>query len=174
MKKILVIIIAMLGIASVNAQVKDLGLKVIGQLGFGANAISSGVKGVDDGCALSPSMEFSFGTNVAPKFYLGAGVGYEGFFGVGDYKGSASHCGKVFLHSRYYFTPDEECSGIVDVKTGYARDFKSDENLLTLFIGPGYLFGSKYSLSVGYVGTFGLGEMSGEMHGGAVKFGIEF
>lgn len=59
MKKVFLIIIAILGMASAKAQIKDSGLRVIGEIGLGIGTIS------DEGFGtINPSIECSFGANV--------------------------------------------------------------------------------------------------------------
>lgn len=167
MKKVIFILVAMLGIASANAQFKDSGLKTIVEVGSGVSTACA------DGASafgfISPTVDLSVGANLAPKFFLGGGVGYNALVGVSDWEGT-DHALKLFAHGRCYFS-SEGNGAIADVKVGYNRNLTSKLNAAEVFVGPGYLFGGKYNLSIGYTGTFYDGL---SLHGGALKFGIEF
>lgn len=167
MKKVIFILVAMLGIASANAQFKDSGLKTIVEVGLGASTACA------DGASafgfISPTVDLSIGANLAPKFFLGGGVGYNTLLGATNFEGT-EHAVKAFAHGRCYFTSEGK-GAIADVKVGYNRNLTSKANAAEVFVGPGYLFGGKYNLSIGYTGTFYDGL---SLHGGALKFGIEF
>lgn len=177
MKKVILIAIAILGIANANAQYKDSGFKVIGEVGTGISSATSTIKygGVSvSGSAfgmLTPGVEFSLGANVMPQLFVGGGVGYDAIVGVSDFSGSeVGHEAKAFIHGRYYFS-SEGNGAIADVKAGYKRNFTGDLNAADVFVGPGYMFGGKFTISAGYAGTYYDGL---KLHGGALKFGIEF
>ena len=162
MKKAFLIIIAILGMASAKAQIKDSGLRVIGEIGLGIGTIS------DEGFGtINPSIECSFGANVMSQIFLGGGIGYDTQIGISDAEGTY-HEAKIFAHGRYYFSSN---NAIIDLKLGYKRDFSNDTDACEVFVGPGYMFCDKYNVSVGYLGSYYDGT---SVHGGAIKFGIEF
>lgn len=83
MKKVFLIIIAILGMASAKAQIKDSGLRVIGEIGLGIGTIS------DEGFGtINPSIECSFGANVMSQIFLGGGIGYDTQIGIIDAEGT--------------------------------------------------------------------------------------
>lgn len=168
MKKLFfIVVVAMFGIVSGNAQFKDNGFKVIGEISSGfSSASADGESGFG---MISPGAEISLGANVTPQFYVGAGLGYNALIGVSDFEGT-DHEAKAFVHGRFYFSPEGN-GAIANIKIGYKRDFTSEVGALDVFVGPGYMFGEKFSLSVGYAGSFYDGV---SLHGGAIKFGIEF
>ena len=107
MKKVFLIIIAILGMASAKAQIKDSGLRVIGEIGLGIGTIS------DEGFGtINPSIECSFGANVMSQIFLGGGIGYDTQIGIIDAEGTY-HEGKIFAHGRYYFSSN---NAIIDLK----------------------------------------------------------
>lgn len=174
MKKIIFILVAMLGIASANAQFKDSGFKVIGEVG--SNVTRMFVDGGGDGFGIvAPGAEVSLGTNVCPNFFVGGGVGYDAWVSVGDLKDSMSdtyHEIKAFAHGRYYMSA--EGNGLIaDVKLGYKRNLSFDLNqdAFDIFVGPGYMFGGKFTVTAGYSGSF---HKEFKLHGAALKFGMEF
>lgn len=177
MKKVLLVIVALMGIAGANAQFKDSGLKIIGEVGTGVSVARASILGFSETSfgMLTPGLEISLGANVAPQFFIGGGVGYDAQVGVSDFSGT-SHEAKAFAHGRYYFS--SEGNGVIaDLKVGYKRNFSEEMNAADIFVGPGFMFGDKFTLSVGYAGTFystGIDGLSLNTHGGAIKFGIEF
>ena len=100
MKKfILIVVVAMFGIVSGNAQFKDNGFKVIGEISSGFSSLSA--DGESGFGMISPGVEISLGANVAPQFYVGAGLGYNALIGVSDFEGT-DHEAKAFVHGRFY------------------------------------------------------------------------
>ena len=168
MKKVLLIIVALFGIASANAQFKDSGFKMIGEVGTGISTFTGG--GVSLFGAITPGTEFSFGANLSPQIFLGVGLGYDALIGISDVEGATDHEGKVFAHGRFYLS-SEGNGAIIDLKAGYKRNFTSEMGAADIYVGPGFMFGGKFTLSAGYAGSFYDGIST---HGGAIKFGVEF
>ena len=168
MKKVLLIIVALFGIASANAQFKDSGFKMIGEVGTGISTFTCGGESLFG--AITPGTEFSFGANLSPQIFLGVGLGYDALIGISDVEGATDHEGKVFAHGRFYLS-SEGNGAIIDLKAGYKRNFTSEMGAADIYVGPGFMFGGKYTLSVGYAGSFYDGLST---HGGAIKFGVEF
>lgn len=177
MKKVLLFIVALVGIASANAQFKDSGFKAITEIGTGVSVERVSILGVSESVfgVLTPGLEVSLGANVIPQLFVGGGIGYNAAVGISDDEGT-DHQVKAFGHARYYFSSNG--NGLVaDLKVGYKRDITAKLNGADVFVGPGYMFGDKFTVSVGYTGTFystGADEVKFSTHGGAVKFGIEF
>ena len=164
MKKFLLVFAAIFAIATTaNAQFKDSGFKIIGEVGAGVNWVEGKFGTV------TPGLDITFGANLGPKFFLGAGVGYNASIGVGDGSGSTNHL-NVFGHGRIYFAGGN--GFILDLKAGYKRIFEGDGgNAFTYFIGPGFMFKDRQALTIGYVGTVYSG---GTEHGPAIKYSVEF
>ena len=167
MKKVLLIIVALFGIASANAQFKDSGFKMIGEVGTGISTFTGGGESLFG--AITPGTEFSFGANLSPQIFLGVGLGYDALIGISDVEGT-DHEGKVFAHGRFYLS-SEGNGAIIDLKAGYKRNFTSEVGAADIYVGPGFMFGGKYTLSAGYTGSYYNGIST---HGGPIKLGVEF
>ncbi|MCF0204267.1 MAG: hypothetical protein HUK12_03040 [Muribaculaceae bacterium] len=189
MKKFLLIIAVVLGLtASVNAQVKTSGFKLIGSLGLGVSWANVGVNVTDFGKDsesafgfINPHGELTAGVNVIPNIFIGIGLGYDARCGVSNAKGTTQNELRVPAHVRFYTTPERGSGIIIDVKGGYSRLFVSGGgfNGGNLFVGPGYMFGG-CALSLGYEGSFfrviknEAGNLSYNFHGISARFTYEF
>ena len=179
MKKFILIIAIVLGItASANAQIKTEGFKLIGSLGLGTSweTVGAGGESMSGYGTIDPQVEITAGANVISNIYLGAGIGYVSRCGVKDVE-DTFHELKVLGHVRFYATPENNSSFIVDVKGGYSRMFANGSGLNggNVFVGPGYMFNRKCAISLGYDGSFfKFYGISTNYHGIAAKFTMEF
>ena len=176
MKKILLILVVILSAASANAQFKDSGFKIIGEAGLGFNwaTMSGGGESISGFGYISPGLQASFGGMLCNQVFLGGGLGYEAAIGTGS-DSVTFHGLRLFAHGRFYTTPVGN-GLIIDVKLGYKRILNDGGcNTFDFFVGPGYMWGGKYAIALGYGNslnkTAGLTTM---WHGPAAKFSIEF